>query len=69
MRLNSSLNAYLLQDYKQAYEMAFQLVKQLIKQEGVTEEKKRRNQTARVCAMNIIHDQVNEFALNKTIIG
>ena len=67
MRLNSSLNSYLREVNEQADEMAFQLVKQLAKQESVTEELKRRDQMAWVCAMNNIRDRVNEIVLNEVI--
>ena len=67
MRMNGNLIPYLQSVDEQADEMCFQLVKQLAKQEGVTEELKRRDQMAWVCAMNNIRDRVNEIVLNEVI--
>ncbi len=67
MRLNGNLIPYLQSVDDQADEMAFQLVKQLAKQEGVTEELKRSDQMAWVCAMNNIREQVNEIVMSELI--
>ena len=67
MRMKGSLLPYLQSVDEQASEMFSQLVKQFAKQEGVTEELKRRDQMAWVCAMNNIRDRVNEIILNEVI--
>lgn len=67
MKMNGTLNSFLREVDEQADEMVFQLVKQLAKQEGVTEELKRRDQMAWVCAMNYIRERVNEMVLNELI--
>ena len=67
MRMNGKLKSYLREIDEQAEEMVFQLVRQLAKQEGVTEELKRRDQMARVGAMNNIRERVNEIVLNEVI--
>ena len=67
MRMNGTLNSYLREVDEQADEMCFQLVKQLAKQEGITEELKRRDQMAGVCAMNNVRERVKEIVLNEII--
>ncbi len=67
MRMRGTLLPYLQSVDEQANEMFSQLVKQFAEQEGVTEELKRRNQMAWVCAMNNIRDRVNEIILNEVI--
>ena len=67
MRMRGTLLPYLQSVDDQANEMFSQLVKQFAEQEGVTEELKRRDQMAWVCAMNNIRDRVNEIVLNEVI--
>ena len=67
MRMNGTLNSYLREVNEQSDEMAFQLVKQLAEQEGVTEELKRRDQTAWVGAMNNIRNRATEI-VNEQVI-
>ena len=68
MRMNGNLISYLQQVNEQADEMVFQLVKQIAKQEGVTEELKRRDQMAWVCAMNNIQNRAREIVMNEVIL-
>ena len=67
MRMKGSLLPYLQNVDDQANEMFSQLVKQFAEQEDVTEELKRRDQMAWVCAMNNVRDRVNEIILNEVI--
>ena len=67
MRMNGTLNSYLREVDEQADEMVFQLVKQLAKQEGVSEELKRRDQMAWICAMNNIRDRAMEIIQREVI--
>lgn len=68
MRMNGNLIPYLQSVDEQANEMCFQLVKQLAKQESVTEELKRRDQMAWVCAMNNIQNRAREIVMNEVIL-
>lgn len=68
MRMNGNLISYLQQVNEQADEMVFQLVKQIAKQEGITEELKRRDQMAWVCAMNNIQNRACEIVMNEVIL-
>lgn len=68
MRMNGSLISYLQQVNEQVDEMVFQLVKQIAKQEGVTEDLKRRDQMAWVCAMNNIQNRAREIVMNEVIL-
>ena len=67
MRMRGTLLPYLQSVDGQANEMFSQLVKQFAEQESVTEELKRRDQMAWVCAMNNIRNRANEIILNEVI--
>ncbi|MBR4907284.1 MAG: TnpV protein [Clostridia bacterium] len=58
--LSGKLNDHLADIEEQAQDMMWTLPKQMAKAEGVTEELKRRDQMAWVCAINNIQNQVRE---------
>ena len=67
MLMDGTITQHLIEINEQAMDMRERLVKQFQKTEGITEELKRRDQMAWVCAMNSIYNRVDEIILHDLI--
>ena len=65
--ISGKANSYFEEIDRQAEEMFSQLVEKMTKAEGVTEDLKRRDQMAWVCAMNSIYHRADEIILHDLI--